>query len=276
MSVLSFIAKMITPLAETVAIATYSPHVADMAGKTEYEVSSYAFEHFKHTLDDIKHIGYDTSGTVKLYHGAPQVFAEFLVAKGPYVPYNVEDMAIEVAKLYGIPWIQFKKYALRKHEVVQKLSTAPAPIAVRWASTKLGEVLSDLNEKARWVKEINRRKKLPEYKNTAEDDIGEVMYMEAMKNSELYPKYSSYSDLLNLPDKFKHDKRGALIELTVDIRGIPDSTKKYARTCLNRKYTDDQIVYDWNDNYQDIKIAPSAIKSAKIVMKNIDYMLWEV
>lgn len=235
-------------------------------------------ERYCHSLEDIRNIA-NRQGVVKLYHGAPTEFAESLVSYGPRVPYEVEATARYVARVYELSWVEFRPFAYRVHEVVQKLSTAPAPVAARWAwSFPLGEVLTDLNSHARMVV---ASKALARAEGINLDDAYEELDQKAISTAkERGIRYTTEAapDILGLPDKLAlRTKTGALVELEVDGRAIPEGIALSARQYLDGidkgYWTKEEAALFWNYEYRDIKIAPSSIKSARIVIR--DMRPWE-
>ena len=231
-------------------------------------------ERYCHSLSDIRNIA-NRQGIVKLYHGAPTEFAELLVKRGPRVPYDVETIARYVARTYRLSWVEFRPYVYRLHEVMQKLSTAPAPVAARWAwSFPLGEVLTDLNSHARMLVES---KILAKARGVAVDDAYEELYNRAENLArEMGTRCTSDNapDVLGLPDLLAlRAKTGALVELEVDARAISEFVALSAWRCLtdiDKGYLSvKEAIAIWNYEYKDIRIAPSSIKSARIVIRNM-------
>ncbi len=233
---------------------------------------------FSHTLQDIKTIASRT-GEVKLYHGAPTKFAELLVQRGPNAPYAVEDTARYVASVYGLSWYEFRLYAYRAGELVQRLSTSTAPIASRWAWTfPLGEILTDLNSHARMVVAA---KQVATHKGIKVEDAYEEVYEKASslaKERGTHVTSDSAPDVLGLPDKLRLDEQtGALVELVVDARAVSDHAVSDARRHLKAlesgECTERVMLLLWNHQYIDIRVAPQSIKSARIVVRGMES--WE-
>lgn len=231
-----------------------------------------------HSLNDIKRIA-NRQGIIKLYHGCPTEFAEIMVKEGPRVPYKVEDTGRYVARVYDISWVEFRPYAYRKQEVVERLSTATAPVAARWAwSFPLGEVLTDLNSHARLFVAF---KKLAKEKGVSLDDAWDELDKKAMgiaKREGLRYTIETSPDILGLPDKLALKvKTGALVELEVDARALSDLTVLSAQQELegiDKGYWSEQEMLEyWNHQYKDIKVAPGNIKSVRIIIR--DMQPWE-
>ena len=233
------------------------------------EIRGYA-----HTIKDLETIA-SGIGTIKTYHGAPAEFAKALVKKGANVPYKTEDIAKEVAKTYDLPWREFKHFAYR-HETVDKLSTAPAAVASRWAQHfPQGEVMSELNDEARILVEAKKNRRKGEsledaynryWKEIAEPKLKEVGYKGMAIGRQI--------DYLGLPDKLQPKSgTGALVELVVDVKDLPDYTKYWAKDILKAlkegELTQEQALQYWGESYQDMRIDPKAIKSARIVVEHI-------
>jgi len=231
-----------------------------------------------HTVNDLKKIA-SGQGVVKVYHGAPTEYAEIMVQRGPEVPYAVMDKARYIAKLYGLRWIEFAPFAYRKHEIREKLSTATAPVASRWAWTfPLGEVITDLNTHARLVvaaMEIRRNK------NIKLIDAMEELYNRAEEITKARGErftFEGAADILGLPDKLALEARtGALVELTVNVTGLPDYVVHDAKVYLEDIETGElpakEALLFWNHNYMDIRVVPEDIQSMRIVVR--DMYRWE-
>lgn len=227
-----------------------------------------------HTVDDLRRIA-SGQGVIKLYHGCPAEYAEIMIREGPRVPYKVEDTARYVANLYGISWKAFYRWALRRHEVVGKLSTSTAPVAARWAwSFPLGEVLTDLNAHARMYVAF---KALSIREGISLDDAYDKIDKEAMEIAKATGQQYNVEaapDLLGLPDKLAlKSKTGALVEITVNAKVISDHSSFDARSYLNDIETGElpleEALLFWNHNYRDFKIAPDDILSMRIVVRNL-------
>lgn len=253
----------------------------NMKGRDSTYVTNAAFRYFGHTTNDIRNIGWGTSGLVRLYHGAPEEYAVLMVKHGGRLTWSVENLAKEVASLYKLNWIQFKTWTNRISEIISKVSTSTAPVAVRWSYFELGEILSMLNADARHLVEANRRKKFPVNRGKDVRDIYDEMWEEAHTISEVRNlKFDRdlIGNILNLPNKLKLSGKGALVEVMVDIRGIPEIIKLQARQAIEdigdeyKGYvtSPSDVSITWNDNYRDIRVPRSSIKSARIVMVNIE------
>lgn len=229
-----------------------------------------------HTINDIRTIA-SGHGNVYVYHGAPTAFAEAMIKSGPQVPYKVEDTARYVANLYGISYKAFAPWAYRRHEVREKLSTATAPVAARWAwSFPLGEVLTDLNSHARMylaARALSQKEKVSIVE--ADDRLAN----EAIRISrETGQKYTTDStpDLLGLPDKLAlKEKTGALVQIRVDASALPEHVQHDAGVTL--EYLDKEGVegslMHWNHDYMDMRVNPEDIKSMRIVVRGMEE--WE-
>jgi len=229
---------------------------------------------YSHTMKDIETIA-SGQGTIKLYHGAPEEFAEALVSEGPRVPYNVEDVARGVAKAYGLSWKEFEPFAYRAGEVVKGLSTATAPVASRWAQHfPVGEILTDLNSHARLLVES---KKLARKTGQSIEDAYEAVALrgeEAAKAKGVPAATESLADLLGLPDKYTlKTGTGALVELEIDVSKLPAQSIARARQELGAlgraEISRKELVELWNHGYKDFKVDPGAIKSARIVERGL-------
>lgn len=231
-----------------------------------------------HSIKDIEAIAYQL-GPVKLYHGAPTEFARMLVERGPRVPYRVEDVARHVASVYGLRWIEMAPFAYRKLEVVEMLSTAPAPIAVRWSwSFPLGEVLTDLNSHARYLVAALQMSRTTGMKlRDAMDDVMTKAEELARKKGIRYT-IESGADILGLPDKFAlEDKTGSLVEVGVNTMLIPqryvEIVKHDYQDSLKYGESRRDILIWWNHTYRDIKVPKEAILSSNIVITGMEE--WE-
>ena len=260
---------MLNDVPHAFGITTFVQNREQVAASHWNEILKYC-----HTVDDLKRIT-SGRGVVKVYHGAPTEYAEIMIKEGPQVPYAVKDTARYVAKVYGLRWIEFAPYAYRKHEVREKLSTATAPVAAKWAWTfPLGEVLTDLNGHARLVVaalELCRSKgiKLRDAMDELYDKAGEL----AKARGERFT-FEGAANILGLPDKLAlKAKTGALVELEVNVAGLPDYVIHDAAISLRDIETGElpaeEALLFWNHNYMDFRIAPSDIRSMRIVVRNM-------
>ena len=227
-----------------------------------------------HTLKDIERVA-SGSGTVKLYHGAPTEFAEALVKLRPRVPYKVEDVAREVASKYGLTYKEFYRYAHRRHEVVEGLSVSTAAVASRWGQHfPLGEVLTDLNSKAR---KLVRAKEISATTGKRVSNVIEDLNKEAASIAEKRGTqftFENAADILDLPDLYKlKSGTGALVELEIETAKIPASLRHGAQfelEALKRADISEAELLDiWNYSYKDFKVQPDAIKSSRIVVRDM-------
>ncbi len=260
---------MLNDVPHALGIATSVQDREQIASSHWKEILKYC-----HTVDDLRRI-VSGQGVIKLYHGAPTEYAEIMIREGPKVPYKVEDTARYVANLYGISWRAFYRWAYRRHEVREKLSTSTAPVAVRWAwSFPLGEVLTDLNAHARMYVAF---KALAVREGISLDDAYERLDKEAIEiaratgqryNTEAAP------GLLGLPDKLApKSKSGALVEIVVNAKVISDLGSHDARSYLEDVESGElpleEALLFWNHGYRDFRIAPDDIISMRIVVRNL-------
>ncbi len=249
--------------------------IASVQGR-EHVASTHWNEILKycHTVDDLKKIA-SGQGTIKVYHGCPTEYAELMIKQGPSVPYKVEDTARYVARVYGIPWIAFYRWAYRRHEVREKLSTATAPVAARWAwSFPLGEVLTDLNSHARMYVAF---KALSVREGISLDDAYDKLDKQAIEIAKATgQRYNieSAPDILGLPDKLALKlKTGALIEITVNARIVSDMASHDAKYFLKEIETGElplkEALLFWNHEYRDFRLDPEDIISMRIVVRNM-------
>jgi len=232
---------------------------------------------YNHTLNDLIKIR-DGVGDVYIYHGAPEEYAEQIIVHGPQVPYSVEELGREVAAKYGVPWVTFRKYTYRvgSREVFTRLSTAPALIAFRWASSfKQGEVLTDLNSHARMLKEARR---IAFAKHISIDNAYEQVLNDAeqaAKVSGIHYSTGSSADHLKLADLYPRSKQtGAIVQFKVHASVLTRAAYDagyYIEETESKKYGNEPIL-SWNDSYVDIKVAPEDILSKAIVVSGIPYL----
>lgn len=259
------------------------PHALGITASTqdkEQVAASHWDEILKycHTIEDLKNI-VNERGIIKLYHGCPTEYAEIMIKEGPRVPYKVEDTARYVARLYGIPWMAFYRWAYRRHEVREKLSTATAPVAARWAWTfPLGEVLTDLNAHARMYvafKALSIRERI------SLDDAYEKLSNEAVEIAKATGQQynvESAPNILGLPDKLAlKSGTGALIEIVVRTTVVSSMAKHDADYFIKQvemgELPVEEALLFWNHDYRDFRIDPSDIRSMRIVVR--DMQPWE-
>ena len=229
---------------------------------------------YSHTVADLIRIR-DGVGDSYIYHGAPEEYAEQIIIHGPQVPYSVEELGREVAAKYGIPWVTFRKYThrVRQGELFTKLSTAPALIAFRWASSfKQGEVLTDLNTHGRILKE-SRKVALAEHMSI--DNAYEVVLNRsevAGKAANLQWTIENSADLLGLPDLYPRAKQtGAIVQFRVRSSTLSKLSHDATYFVNEVKEHGTEVLLHWNESYVDVKIAPEDILSKRIVVSGIPY-----
>ena len=212
-------------------------------------------------------------GPIYTYHGAPEEYAEALVRSGPRVPYTVESVAKRVAVRYGLDWPEFYKYAFRAQspEKIERLSTAPILVAMRWASSfKQGEVLTALNA---WARMLVEAKRIGGKRDKVIDELFEKARSYAKPRT---MTTDQAPDVLNLPDKFPRiTTTGAIVQILTDVQSLSNSHAGDAQSTLDEMAAHPEekegILLRFNDSYVDMKIDPSAIKSTKIVVRGIPY-----
>ena len=224
-----------------------------------------------HSLDEIRNIAAGT-GETRLFRGTTADNAEAIMQNGLKLPESGEAAAQSVAKLYGIPWTEWK-YRVEPNGVggnygsaTKRLSTAPYPVASRWGQAGAfpqGEINSQLNAEARLYSEAKRR-------GVPYDDL----YNEAgdAAVAQGTPSMYKYPDAIGAPDKMApKSKEGAMFQVIVDSRAISPRIRKEAQMYLDGiargEYTPEQAVKYWNINYQDIKIHPQNIKRLELLNK---------
>lgn len=220
-------------------------------------------------------------GVVHVYHGAPTTYAKLLVQSGPHIPYGVYGVARHVAQVYGLNWSQFQHYAHRKLETVTALSTAPAPVACRWAWSFIqGEVLTDLNSNAMMLVASNA---LAKSRGISVSDAYEELYNKAIELARLKGTYAttdSAPHILGLYDKKRlDDDTGSLVEITIDVAGIEQERNAqhdaayYLKEIESGELPVAEAIAFWNNSYKDFRIKASAIKSMRIAITGMEH--WE-
>jgi hypothetical protein len=227
-----------------------APHLQDM--------SSVIAKLPQHTMDDLQAIVRGT-GSVPLYHGAPAQNARAIVKKGVSLPQSGEAAARDVAKRYGITPTEWR-YRVEPQGVgagygseTARLSTAPSPVAARWASHfPQGEVYSDLNAKARMYVEAKRR-------GVSLDDLHDLVDGNILTRP----------DRLGAANRMPTPRYGHIVSSQVDARAISPHTKKGAQRLLNAvdsgSMTPEEAIHHWNMTYQDIKVAPKHFRNPQLV-----------
>lgn len=228
---------------------------------------------FGHNLKHLRRIagGY---GKVPLYHGTSADNAASILQQGYKLPPSGQASEMDVAKRYGIPWTEWRKNVQTWDSygnTTQRLSTGPFDIAARWGKPGAfpqGEVLSDLNAKARLYTEAKRR-------GIPYDDFYEQAY-EAQKANPAIPKSLYYlPDAVNAPDLMKPKRPGGVVLQNI-IKGadIPKGTRTKAQLFLRwmDKNPEEaaEILRGWNLDYKDIKIEPRKIKRINVVKGQIE------
>jgi len=229
-----------------------------------------------HTINDIEAIA-ERRGIVKMYHGTPTEFTEMFVEYGPKVPYKAENTARYVAHLYNIPWIEFQDVVHRTHEVIERLSTAPVFVAARWAwSFPLGEILTDFNSHARMFVAAKQLSRKTGYSFDDANDSLHELAQKLAKTKKNAPRYTfeSAPDILELPDRLAlKSKTGAIVQLGIDARAIPDniihSAQSSVKYCRTGEVSLAETEAYWNVSYTDARIPINSIRSAKVIARGL-------
>ncbi|MDP2662022.1 MAG: hypothetical protein Q8R28_14960 [Dehalococcoidia bacterium] len=244
-----------------------------MSLQEEQELEVELSRPYFHTLRDIRAIAHQR-GTVTVYHGTNAVFARQIVAHGVRLPSTGEQVVRFVTSVYGIPYVAFtsRMYVADYGGEVARLSTAPAGVAIRWAlHFKMGEVLSQLNAKARL--HLATDKMVREH-GVDYDDALNVLYEQSQEIANKRGAswdFNKAPDFLELPDLLASDNgQGALLAFDVDARAIPEYVVRTAQSELGYPlgYPEeiDEALLAWNTSYKDIKIVPRHLKNARIVL----------
>ena len=202
-----------------------------------------------------------------------------MIAHGVNLPKSGEAAAKIVADRYKIPWSEWKArveptgIGSSYGDATRRLSTAPFPIAERWAQHfPQGEIYSDLNSKARLYSEAKRR-------GISLDEMWDIAD-EAGKRSGQRSMYK-LPDAVGAEDLMKQSSGGAVLGVDTDVRALHPNAKSTAESLL--KYigkprtirsaypegieTPLTVLNDWNNLYQDIKVAPQNIKNLEIIQR---------
>jgi hypothetical protein len=234
---------------------------------------------YSYSLSDMKRIS-DNKSVIRLYHGCPYIYGKSIVESGPNIPYSVFSLARRVAVAYGLNWSQFKHYAYRQHEVVSELSSAPAPVAARWAFTApQGEVLSELNAVARMLVESNRISRI---RPISVNDAYDYLVKEAQRSAAARGSYvTNYTnpDELNLPNKFMPaDSEGCIVEINIRQGALDNSnvfihsTRSMYNAIINKEYyygSPLRMVIDYNTTYVDVRLTKNMIISSNVVVRGL-------
>lgn len=225
-----------------------------------------------HNVDDLARIAGLVPGEVNLYHGTKIERAADIMREGFKPLQSGEAAARQVADLYEIPWKEWTRH-VEPGRVgagygveTAKVSSAPYPIAARWASHfPQGEVLSQLNDMARMYR--------------AYKDSGSILNFDAWvdalhSNSTMGGKIGIFrtkdpiGESYGFPDRMSTPSGGAILGLTIDNTSIPDHIKRSAQNILRRieagNEPEAQAMNYWNNTYRDIKIDPKVIRDIQL------------
>lgn len=216
-----------------------------------------------HTLKDLEKIA-SGSGPIRTYHGTTADNAALMLKEGIKLPASGEIASREVADLYGIPWTEWKKNQSWSGygDETSRLSTAPFPIAQRWAGHfPQGEIKSGLNAQARIMAEAKRRG-IP-YDQFYED-VHNLAEQKGVRNLYKVP------DAAGLPDLMAPKRPGGVVlGVDTDVRALRPHDIKDAQYLLNNlsqnKETLEDVLYEWNKHYRDMKIHPQNVKGLEVV-----------
>lgn len=228
---------------------------------------------FAHNIKQLRRIASGV-GRVPLYHGTTADNAVKILQEG-FKPLPSGAKATErVAELYKIPLKQWRKVIERGGlrdsgygAETANVSMAPFGIAERWSSGfPQGEVLSDMNSKARIFKEAQKRgMRYADMYNHAG----------AQANKQGMRAITKYPDAIGAEDLMRPKRQGGVvIQGIVNAADIPSHIRQDALSYLRGGHKPNVNLKDmlrfWEGNYIDIKIAPSKIKRIRIVKGSIE------
>jgi hypothetical protein len=218
---------------------------------------------FWHQLPDIERIA-SGEGSIRTYHGTPTDRANQILKEG-FKPHPSGDAAAKaMADRYEIPWSRWQKEMpwTGYGDETARVSTAPYPVASRWAKNfPQGEVDSLLNAKARILRYAIDN-------NISFDEAYEKIHDMAKKKG----VYNSYAvpDAAGLPDRMKPKNPGGVVfGVDTDVRALDkrhiESAQDYLEAKDKEKVPIEDILKQWNLSYRDMKIAPQNIKNIEPV-----------
>ncbi len=218
---------------------------------------------YAHKEADVRMIA-SGEGKVTLYHGTTVSAAEQIIRGNAALFQSGEAAAQEIARMYGIPWAEFK------HQIsvdagygaeTSKLSTGTFNVAKRWAGHPMGEVERNLNTSARLYLESKRAK---QSLDQLYDKAKAIADQTGVKFT-----FDNAADILKLPTRIPNDYRGAVVAIDVDVRNLPEHLRKSAARHLEAVDKVEggmaAVLATWNDEFKDFKVDPSKLIDPRIV-----------
>jgi len=218
---------------------------------------------FWHDIPDLERIA-SGSGPIRVYHGTTADAAANIARSGIQLPASGEEAAHAMAARYNIPYVQWKKEIPWSgyDDETKRLSTAPYPIAARWAQHfPQGEINSQLNAQAR-VLAYARQKGIPY--GQAYEDIYTLAKKRGVQNMYDAPTAAG------LPNRMMPQQLGGtVLGIDVDARALRPHDVRDAEYLLRSVKKGNVIPLDalkeWNRTYRDMKIAPQNIQGIEPV-----------
>lgn len=217
-----------------------------------------------HSIKDIENIA-SGSGPIRVYHGTTADIAHKILQEGIKLPASGEAAAQEMAARYNIPYSQWKRdipwsgYG----EETSRLSTAPYPIAARWAQHfPQGEINSQLNAQAQILSEA-RRLGIPY------DEMYEKVYELAKKRG--VTNMYDVPTAAGIPNLMRPTRPGGVVlGIDTDVRAfrprIPQDAAWNLKAISEGELSPLDALREWNLQYRDLKVAPQNIKNIEPVM----------
>lgn len=217
----------------------------------------------QHTLPDLERVA-SGAGPIRLYHGTTKDAAEKIMKEGVKLPDSGDTVAKDVADRYNIPWTVWRKNIPWSGygEEVQRLSTAPYSVAVKWARNfPQGEIASGLNVQARILRAALD-------KGIPYEDMYEQVYQRALAAG----KHQMYDmpGAAGLPDRMTPTRSGGnVLGIDTDVRAVAPWHQREVAGLLKDVERGDMSLPEalrfWNNQYRDIKIHPQSIRNVSIV-----------
>lgn len=220
---------------------------------------------FWHDMPELEQIA-GGSGPIRTYHGTTEDIAQKILKEGIKLPQSGEAAERAISQRYNIPFPQWQRDAIYTgyRDATKRLSTAPYPVAARWAQHfPQGEINSGLNSQARIMVEANRR-------GIPYDEMYDIISAQAAAQGER--NMFKIPDAAGLPDKMAPaSPYGNVLGIDTDVRslqGVAQREAQYTLDAIAKGELDPlRALKQWNNTYVDMKVAPRNIQNIEVVSR---------
>ena len=244
---------------------TRANQIVQVVGAAAPVLSGLKRFQFWHDIPDLERLA-GGSGPFRTYHGTTEDIGQKILSEGVRLPSSGEAASRDVAAQYGIPFTQWQRdipwsgYG----DETRRLSTAPYPIAARWAQHfPQGEIKSGLNAQAR-VLAYARQRGIPY--DQAYEDVYDTAAKRGIRNLYEGPTAAGLPDLLAPQSPY-----GVVLGIDTDVRALRPRNSRDAEYLLEAiqkgKMSPIDALREWNLQYQDMKVAPQNIQNIEAVSR---------